>query len=153
MGQRGPMISIFLDANFLLLPTQFKLDMYQEFERLVPKPWQLLIIQAVFTELEEKMAKLSPTAKFRHEYRFARQLLERHPFVVLPISRKKGADGHYDTKVDHLLLTTAEQWQREQHPGDRIYVATNDKKLRGQCRQRGIATIYLRNKKHLDVDL
>ena len=147
------MISIFLDANFLLLPTQFKLDIYQEFERLVPKPWQLLIIKAIFNELDTKIAKLSPTAKFRREYSFALQLLERHPFVVLPISRKIGADDHYLTKVDTLLLTTAEQWQREQHPGDRIYVATNDKKLRGQCRQRGIATIYLRNRKYLDVDL
>ena len=75
MGQRGPMISIFLDANFLLLPTQFKLDIYQEFERLVPKPWQLLILQAIFVELDEKIAQLAPTAKFRREYSFARQLL------------------------------------------------------------------------------
>ena len=147
------MISIFLDANFLLLPTQFKVDIYEEFERLVPKPWQLLILEAIFTELDDKIASLSPTAKFRREYSFACQLLERHPFEVLPISRKKDKDGQYTMKVDQLLLITAEEWQRKQHTGDRIYVATNDKKLRGQCRHRGIATIFLRNRKVLDVDL
>ncbi|MHA1745878.1 MAG: hypothetical protein ACTSWW_07750, partial [Promethearchaeota archaeon] len=76
-------IFIFLDANFLLVPAQLKLDIYAEFDRLVPKPYTLVILAAILRELEVKSARVGPQSTFSREYRLARQIFEQHEYQLI----------------------------------------------------------------------
>ncbi|MHA2002131.1 MAG: type II toxin-antitoxin system VapC family toxin [Promethearchaeota archaeon] len=134
---------IFIDANFLLVPVQLKIDIYREFENLVPKPYELIVISAVFRELNEKIASLPPTAKFRREHRFALQLLERNNFREIKSERKE------HQLVDDLIL---EEAIKDQNAGNDVYIATNDKELRGKCRNHRIRSIFIRKQQFLATD-
>ena len=48
---------ILLDTNFLLTPVQTKVDFYTEFDHLIPPPWELGVIPAIFREIEQKIEK------------------------------------------------------------------------------------------------
>ncbi len=137
------MIYIFIDANFMLVPAQFKVNIYEEFERLVPKPYRVVIISAIFTELELKIEKSPAKTKLNGQYRFSRQLLENYPHEIVKKERPPRRI------VDDFLLDEAVEWARRGH---KIYLATNDRELRRKCLGRGIRTIYLRQKKFLATE-
>lgn len=134
---------LFLDANFLLIPTQFKVDIYSEFERLIPKPWEIVLVSAIFTELEYKITRFTQKTKLKRQYSMARQLLDRQSYRLIEKERTP------NQIVDDLLLETALEFQDSEGES---YLCTNDKELRGKCLNREIKTIYLRQEKFLDVD-
>ena len=46
-------IKIYLDTNFLLIPAQFKVDIFEEIERLMDKPYDLYVFDKSLKELED----------------------------------------------------------------------------------------------------
>ncbi len=133
---------LFLDANFILISPQFKVDIYSEFERLLPKPWQIVIVSAILNELEHKISQFPEKFKLKREYSMARQLLDRQSYLLLPKERSP------NQLVDDLLLETAIEYRANGHP---VYLCTNDKELRDKCLKHEVANIFLRQQKFLDL--
>lgn len=134
------MISILIDANFLLLPAQFKIDIYSQIQQILPETGQIIVYKAVLQELAKK-AHLNPSkTQFQREYQLAMQLVESQTHQVDPHLNPKGQT------VDDFLL---EQAILRKSRGEHVCIATNDKELRKKCRDAGISTIFLRAQKKL----
>ncbi len=148
-------IFIFLDANFLLVPAQLKLDIYSEFDRLVPQPHTLVILEAILRELEVKAARLGPQSTFSREFRLARQILEGHEHQV--IHSESIPQLTENLTVDDFLLREVQDFiplsQESADSQFQVYIATNDKVLRRKARFMGIPVIYIRQKRFLAVDI
>lgn len=135
---------IFLDANFLLIPVQFQVNIYEEFDRIVPYPFELIVIEPVLQELKQKQERNPNQQKLKQQISLAIQLLEHQPFFL----RKMNVSPQIH--VDNLLLDLIIQ-EQILHPKDKIFLATNDGELRKQAEKKKIRTIYLRKKKWLEV--
>ena len=134
---------VFLDANFLLIPVQLKIDVYQEIDDLIPRPYTLVILQAVFDELDKKKERRKYKSRFSKDYAMARQILESKTYEILEVP-KPG-----NVLVDDFIL---EQALKQANSEDvEVYVATNDKELKRKCKEAGVSTIYVRKGKRLEI--
>lgn len=127
-------VSILLDANFLLLPMQFSVDIVGELERLFNNVVNGIVPRPVYEELKS-IARASNTKLGRHAALAIR--LVNKQFAVLDVERRP------DETVDDLLLRTA--------LSAGYAVATNDKALRKRLRDLNISTVYLRQRNRLDI--
>lgn len=133
---------IIFDSNFLLLPAQVKINIYDELERLFLGDYKILIYTALFQELERKLASLPVQNKLHREYRLSRALLEKYPHEI---NEKIPQNKHY---VDEFLLDEALNLSKE---NPFVYLATNDKELRIKCENRKVATLFLRNGNKIEI--
>lgn len=115
---------VLLDANALMMPFQFSLDLDGELSRLLGEV-NVKVPSSVLRELQA-LASSDPQA------RAALQLAERYP--TLP------AEG----RGDDALLAVARDC--------RAAVVTNDRRLRGRLRDEGLPVIYLRGKQRLAAE-
>ena len=66
--------TVLLDSNFLLVPVQFKIDVYEEIRNLLGNP-QFIILAEVFNELYLKLHR-ERRQKFKLELKTSLELLE-----------------------------------------------------------------------------
>ena len=66
--------TVLLDSNFLLVPVQFKIDVYEEIRNLLGNP-QFIILAEIFNELYLKLHR-ERQQKFRLELKTSLELLE-----------------------------------------------------------------------------
>jgi len=120
------MQKIILDTNFLLIPGQFKVDIFRELDSLFGV-YEIYIVEGILAELE----KIQRTGNTRDKRAAALgiQLLKTKALKIL-----KSPQGH----VDDVLLQKASQG---------FLIATQDKELKKQLKKK----IILRNKKILQV--
>ena len=122
------MVRIILDTNFLLIPSQFKVDIFSEIQRVMEEKYKLYVLDKTVDELN-KIIK-SPKEKQRNKLAasIALQLIKVKGVTI--IKTKAG-------NVDDLLV---EKIKKED------IVATQDKELKRRlpCR-----ILYLRQKKIL----
>ena len=121
------MKTVILDTNFLLIPVQFKIDIFSEIPNILEDKVEFVVPDKVIEELKrlrESKGKDSIAASV------ALTLLKKRKIRVVKIS----------WPVDRSLLEF-----------DNVIVATNDKVLRRRLKAKGIRTIYLRSKKYLEV--
>ena len=128
------MLQVILDSNFLLLPTQFRLDIFEEVENLLSTRVEFLLPTPVYEEL--KQLSTIGGEKLRRQVHLALQLAKRCRLV--PVERLEGES------VDDLIVRLAQTW--------RCPVATNDRELRRRLREKGIAVIFLRDFSHLELE-
>lgn len=128
-------MKIFLDTNFLLIPAQFRIDIFQEIDRIITRKYDLIIIPQILEELHE-MAKESK--KNEREARIALELAKKCQLLEMSPS----IQGNQE--VDEIILQSAtkQKW----------IVATNDAALRKKLRSHQVPTITLRNKAHLTLE-
>jgi len=121
---------ILLDSNFLTIPHQFKVDIFEEINRVVDENYGLMTTQGVIDELKN-MAK----HKGKHSVaaKMGLELLKRMKVKVIKTDIKP---------VDEEILKICDE---------NTIVATNDKKLRKKLKSRKLKTIYLRGKKRLEI--
>ena len=129
---------------FYYLPTQFKIDIYSEFTRIVEENYEIIVFQAIITELERKIDRVSEgKVKLQHQYQLARQIMEKVPHRIIDEDRIPRQ------LVDDFLLDQALKLQNENVT---VYLATNDKELRKKCKDHNIRTIIFRSQKKLVVE-
>jgi len=119
------MIAI-LDANALLIPWNFRVDVFEELSRLgfVPST-----IEPVRRELNSLMKKGVAGAG-----------------VALRLSaRCQTIETECGSSVDGQILNTALKYKAA--------VVTNDKDLKRELREHSLRIVQLRNRKYLEVDL
>lgn len=118
-----------LDTNFLLIPHQFKIDIFTELNYLLEEHKKVLS-SATVNELDgisKKMSKAGLAA------RFAKKILEKHPEIDV-IPTKLNAD-------DFIVAYSKEH--------DRVVVCTNDIRLKRRINRIRVKIITLKSKSRI----
>ena len=124
------MKKIILDTNMLLVPAQFKVDIFDEIQNIISDSYQLIVLDASINELKkisESKKKDSGAAKM------ALQFIDNKAIDVVKTKEKS---------VDKAILEFVDE---------DIIVATNDKLLQQKLRKKSVKVIYLRGKKKLEL--
>jgi rRNA-processing protein FCF1 len=124
------MRELILDTNFLLIPFQFKVDVFSELEYLVDEPYQLVTSNQVTKELKKIAGKGGKTGAAG---KFAIKLLEVN----------KGKIKFVETEL------SVDDWILEYSKENKAIAATNDIKLKRRLKKYGIKVIGLRTKTKL----
>ena len=114
-----------------MVPYQFKVDIFEEINRIIEEDYELITLDRIIEELEkiEKSRGKDATAA-----RIALRLIKEKDVKIINTDEKK---------VDNAIIAVADK--------DTI-VATNDKVLKKKLKNKNIKIIYLRNKKYLEID-
>ncbi len=124
------MKKIILDSNFLTIPYQFNIDIFEEIHRIMEEDYELITLDGVIEELEElKKSK----GKDAIAAKIGLELIKKKNVKVIKTREKN---------VDNTIIRIADK---------NTIVATNDKELRQKLKNKNIKTIYLRNKKYLEM--
>jgi rRNA-processing protein FCF1 len=123
---------VILDTNFLLIPGQFKVDIFTEIGRIMQEQYVLYIIDKSLKELNNIVI----TGK--QNDRFAAKLA-----LALAIQKNLKTLHSFGSKksVDDIIVSKADK--------DTI-VATQDKALRERLKEKGAKIIGLRQQKYLE---
>lgn len=127
-------LKVILDSNFLFVPMQFRIDIFEAMKSLLNRNHELIVLSTTSDELQEIAKKGTP--KLRRQAEMARKLAERCRMVAV----KKGND---ETN-DDVILRVAKRWN--------CPVATNDRMLRQRLRDISIPVIYMRQKSRLELE-
>ncbi|MBW2974400.1 twitching motility protein PilT [Candidatus Woesearchaeota archaeon] len=123
------MKKIILDTNFLLIPIQFRLDIFSEIDRLCLFRYKLYIVDKTIDELKGIMEKQK--GKHKEAAKIALQLIKKKNIGI--IKTKEGM-------VDDLILDLLQKGS---------ILATEDRLLREKALKKGIRVIMLRSGKYL----
>jgi len=127
-------LKIILDANFLFVPLQFKIDIFEGITRLLNKKFEPILLSTTRRELQTMADMGSP--QLRKQAAVALKFAE----TCKVIDVKKRAEE----TDDDVILRIASEWKST--------VATNDRELRKKLRGRNIPVIFLRGKNRFDLE-
>ncbi|MEM2342029.1 MAG: twitching motility protein PilT [Candidatus Bathyarchaeia archaeon] len=127
------MYKVIFDANFLLTPFQFKVDIFGGIESLIGR-FEPIILSTTIEEL--KRLSMKSSEKTRKYAQSALELAKR--CKVIEVKAEPGEN------YDDVIVRIARE--------ERLIVATNDSTLRKRLRKAGIPTIFLRQRAYLQVD-
>jgi rRNA-processing protein FCF1 len=127
-------IKIIIDTNFLFVPLQFRLDIFEELNNLLGQHVKPIMLSPTYQELQKLAESSSP--KMRKQTMLGLKLSEK--CQIVEVERTK------DESNDNLILRIAKEWK--------CPVATNDRELREKLRKIGVAVVFLRQKKRLEID-
>lgn len=125
---------IILDTNFLFVPSQFHLDIFEELDRSIGQQVEPLILSSTFEELQ-KLIK-SRSIKKSKQALLGLKLAEKCRIVEI--------ERENDESNDDVILRAAVEMK--------CAVATNDRELRKKLRNAGVPVVFLRQKSTLVVD-
>ncbi len=121
-------MKVLLDANALMVPGQFGVDVFGELERLGYR--RLLVPRPVLSELVA-LARLAGSRRDRTAARIGLALAEGCEIME--------ASGEADDRLVDLALET----------GSAVF--TNDKELKKKLSTRGVTVIHLRQRRRLEI--
>ena len=124
------MKKIILDTNFLMIPLQFRVDIFSEFNRICNFNYELCIFEQSINELKNIMEKQS--GKNKKAAQFALKLIKLKNIQIIKSIQED---------VDSLILKNLNK--------DMI-VATQDAMLKRELLKKGSSLIILRQKKYLE---
>ncbi|MBS3101669.1 DUF188 domain-containing protein [Candidatus Woesearchaeota archaeon] len=122
---------IILDTNFLLIPIQFRVDIFSELSRICDFNYNLCIFEQTISELKNIIEKQS--GKSKKAAQFALKLIKLKNIGIIK-------SGQKDT--DSLILENLDK---------NTIVATQDIELKRQLLEKGASVIILRQKKYLQL--
>ncbi len=125
---------IILDANALLIPVQFNIDIFEELKNLLNRNFEPVVLSPTRQELERISVEGSP--EMRKKARYALGLAEKCTFLE--------AQQGKETPTDDLIVQVASK--------HKYAVFTNDRQLRNRLRDINVPVIYLRQKSRLQID-
>lgn len=125
---------IILDANFLFLPLQFRIDIFEGIKKLLNQNFEPIILSTTRRELQKMAEQGSP--KLRKQAATALKLTEKCHIADV---KKRPEETN-----DDVIVRIAALWKSP--------VATNDRELRRKLRNRDIPVIFLRAKRRLELE-
>jgi len=128
-------LCVILDSNFLLIPFEFKVDIFSELQNLLQRRVEFLLLKPIYEEMMR--LRTEGNAKLRKRASSALELCR----DKCRITELQSLNGE---TTDELLIRAAQNL--------RCLVATNDKDLRLRLREKGIPVVYLRQKSFLKID-
>ncbi|TXT56974.1 MAG: Ribonuclease VapC9 [Candidatus Thorarchaeota archaeon] len=129
-------VVVVVDTNFITIPAQFAIDIFQEAESIIERKADFHIISSVIEEIDRKIAKAKKKSEERR-FRIAKSLAEKCKLIQL-------GDELQGLPVDDQIIEYA--------LSVRGVVATNDRDLRRRARSQGIPVLMLRSRKHLILE-
>ena len=136
MADKGKII--LLDTNFLLIPAQFKVDIFAELRRVCDFNYELAVLDATVDELNSLVADKAQSAKDRRAAKLGLQLIKAKAVRVIRTDRK------VFKSTDKAILDFATAGSHSS-----VVVATQDKALRNKLAMSKIAVVALREKQYL----
>jgi len=125
-----PKTKIILDTNILMIPGQYKIDIFSEIKRICQFEFELYAIDKSMIELDRIIE--NGKVKDKTAAKISKQLIIQKGVKIIPSEK-----GH----VDNIILSLAKE--------DDYVVATLDKELKRRLRTEGIRIITLRKWKYL----
>lgn len=126
-------LSVILDANFLMVPGEFSVDIFEEIDRVLDKEYELITPEPVKWELKKLSKNKGEEGKAA---RIGLMLMDRKDVDVKETRNKTG---------DAAMVELARKLETP-------VVATNDKNLKRQFESRSIPLLYLRTKDHIELE-
>ena len=126
-------VKVILDSNFLMVPFQFHVDVFEEVEYLLQKKVDFIVPSSVKVELTEISSRGGEGAA---EASLALQLASRCRVVDVSLQPQE--------TVDDAIVKAAQKLG--------AVVATNDVELKKRLRDINIPVVYLRDKSKLEVE-
>ena len=123
------MKKIILDTNFLMIPLQFRVDIFSEFQRICNFNYELYVFDETVNELKNIMQK--QPLKHKKAAQFGLKLINLKNIGIL---KAKGSD------TDRVIIDNSDK---------ETIVATQDRLLRKKLLDKGISVVLLRQKKYL----
>ncbi len=127
---------IIIDTNFLMVPCQFKVDIFSEIERICNFNYKLWVFGQTIAELENIAKKQAGREK--RAALLALQLIKLKKISMI----KSGQIRAEHKDVDSLILDNTDK---------NTIVATQDLELKRELLRRGTHVIILRQKKYLEI--
>jgi len=127
-------LKVVLDSNALFIPLQFKIDIFEELEKLLKVKFEAVILSPIRKELEKFAKKGSP--KMRKNAAYALKLAEKCTLIE--------AEQETGVSTDDVIAEFALKRG--------LPVFTNDKRLRKRLRNINVPVIYVRQKSQLAID-
>ncbi|MHA2314214.1 MAG: type II toxin-antitoxin system VapC family toxin [Candidatus Hermodarchaeia archaeon] len=121
--------TVLLDTNFLLLPFQRRIDIFEEIPKLIDGSVTFLVLPQIQQEL--KWIELNGTEKEKRAARSSMKLMENYCIIAENVPPQI-----QELDADTALLRYAEKTG--------AYVATNDSDLRRELKKQGSRVIFLR---------
>ena len=127
-------VKVIADSNFLMLPSQRRIDIFRELYLSLNRSVQIIILSPVYDELRN--ISLTRHPKLRKQASLTLKMIEGLEIVNTKPNSKE--------TVDDFIIRFAKE---SKYP-----VATNDKELRKKLRSNNIPVIYLRQGVRLEIE-
>ena len=124
------MKTIILDTNFLTIPYQFGVDVFEEIKKLVPENYELVVLDGIIKELENLAKGKGRDSKAA---KIGLELIEKKRVKIIKTESKS---------VDDEIIRLSNK---------ETIVATNDKELRERLKDKSAKVMYLRSKNRLEL--
>ncbi len=138
---------IILDANFILLPFQFKIDYLKEIRNNVEGRLKFIVYKQVLDELEAKEKRESRATKFKKLLSSGLLYLKNNEkiHVIDYVNDIKGENENTDDFLLRKVIDLKGTFKS-------VFLATNDSELRNRSKKLSISVIFLRQKKYLSFE-
>jgi hypothetical protein len=127
-------VKVILDSNFLFVPFQFNVDIFEELMKLLNQQFDPILLSPTHGELLRLAGQGSP--KMRKLASLALKLAEKCRLVQVEMLP---GETH-----DDVIVRVAKEWG--------CPVATNDRELRKSLRREKVPTIFLRQRAYLEAE-
>jgi len=127
-------MKVILDSNFLFIPSQFQVDIFEELSKLLNQRFDPIILSPTRMELLKKAKRSSP--KMRKRACLALELAEKCRLVDV--------EQYGEETPDDVIVRVAAEWK--------CPVATNDRMVRKRLRNISVPVISLRQKSRLEME-
>ena len=96
---------ILLDTNFLLIPAQFKVDIFSEIDRIMLANYKLYVLDKSIDELKKIIADKKQKLKNKKAAKLALQLIKAKKVNVLKTKQDKPVDDMIADLKGHIIAT------------------------------------------------
>ncbi len=144
---------VLLDSNFLYVPMEFKIDVFEEIPRLLEEATELVLLSGVKDEIVEKNKRTLGKLVSKQgvgALQLVSKMVELGKVKILKVERRP------KETVDDYVIRAGMQIQNAPVDGNakrvtRIVIATNDKGLKSKATAAGYSVVQLRQKTHLEL--
>ena len=126
------MQKILLDTNFLLIPTQFNVDIFSEIDRIILENYKLYILDKSIDELKKIIADKKQKLKNKKAAKLALQLIKAKNLNIIKTKQDKPVDDIIADLKGYII-------------------ATQDTELKKRLKAKKVKIITLRAKKKLII--
>ncbi|MEM3374517.1 MAG: hypothetical protein QXE31_04825 [Candidatus Woesearchaeota archaeon] len=146
-----PKKTIILDTNFLLIPFTLKVDIFSEIDKILNFPYEFVVLEQTIEELKKIIKNKEEKGKNKQAAKMALKLISqkiekkelKKVNFINPKQKTLYKDiNSKDVIVDDIILEYIDK---------NTIVATQDKNLKKKLLNKGITTIYLKNKKIMEM--
>lgn len=109
---------ILIDTNFLMIPEQFKIDIFKEIDRIIDEKYQIIVVDKTVEELE-KLIK-GNKEKEKRAARIALQLIKKYKIKVINTQGDNVDDIIVKLKDNDTIVATQDKELRKRLKGDVI---------------------------------